>query len=91
LDKKVRAVLGVEVVDDDDVRMVELGEGKGFLAEALTGGFVGQSAGGKDFECHVPVEAFIVSAVDHTHPASSDLLQDAVVGKRGLHGASKVG
>ena len=73
------AVLIVNFVDRADVRMVQGGGSLGFALEAaeslrVLGDFIGQELqGDKAAELHV------LGFVDHTHPAATQLLDDAVV------------
>jgi hypothetical protein len=40
---------------------------------------IGEQIGRKNFEGHFAFEAFIASAVNHTHPAFTKLLDDEIV------------
>ena len=78
-DQKVGLAVGVKVVNGGDVRVVELGQGEGFLAKTLAGSLVRQGAGRQDFYGNVAFQLLIMGKKDHSHPARADLLHDAVV------------
>ena len=59
--------------------VVELGERHGLLAEVPASGLVTERARRQYFHGDVSVEQLIVSAVDHTHSAGSDLFEDAIM------------
>ena len=69
-------VIGADVVDLTDVRVVESGDGAGFPSESfrvLLGG---------NLESDHPVEAGVASLIDHTHPTGADLRENFVGSKR---------
>lgn len=78
-DEKVEAVVGIEVVNRGDVGMIELGESQGFVAKFSAGAIVGNGAGKENLEGNYTVEVFILGAVNDTHPAAADSLDDSVV------------
>jgi hypothetical protein len=59
--------------------MIEAGKGQRFFAKPLAGSLVGHATGGKDFDSHVAVEAFVARAVDNTHPACANLFGYEIV------------
>ena len=73
------AVLIVNFVDRADVRMIQCRGGLGFALEAaesvrVFGHFIRQ-----ELEGNKPAELHILSLIDHAHPATAELLDDAVV------------
>jgi len=62
--------------------MVQLGECQCFLAEPFSGSLIGQCANGQDFDGHVAFELLIMSAVNDTHAARTNLLDDAIMAQR---------
>ena len=81
-DHEIEAVVGGDVVYDDDVGMVERGCGLGFLDEPLLALRVGQLLVGEDLDGHDAVEMGVLRLVDGAHAAFADFLQDVVVKKR---------
>ncbi len=77
--QEIHPVLGAELIDRFDIRMVQLGQGHGLFAEASAGRVVTQSARGQNLQCHIAVELFITGAVNHTHSSGGYFFQDAVV------------
>ena len=67
-----RAVLLADVVDAKNVRMVQRGDGFGFLLEApQTVPVLGQRAG-QNFDRDFATEARVLRAIDFAHPARAD-------------------
>ena len=70
-----------DVVDGDDIRMIESGDGAGLLLEAAEAiGVVGERRG-KSFEGNVAEEASVACAVDLTHAAGANEGDDFVGAK----------
>src|SRR5262245_51954010 len=68
----------VEVEDDDDVGMVELGDGLGFALEARDDlRLRGQHGRSDDLDGHDALQAQLNGLVDVAHPALANLLQKA--------------
>jgi hypothetical protein len=44
--------------------------------------FVAEHAGGQSFQRHVAVQALVVGAIHHTHPARTELFQNPVMRNR---------
>ena len=63
--------------------MIETAGGLCFVEKHLAGQHIRASAvvhiECADFDGHVPIKPLIVGAIDNTHPALADLLDDAVV------------
>ncbi len=74
-----RAVVFVDLVDGDDVRMVERGGGARFLDEAAMPIDIGRGIGRQHLDRHRPSEPRVVGGIDHAHAAASDLGVDAVM------------
>ena len=72
------AALGADVVDRQDVRMIERGDGPGFLLEATEPVGVSGNLVGKDFDGNVAVEAAVASLVDLAHAAGPDGCEDLI-------------
>src|ERR1700730_13485587 len=77
-DERVAALLA-NVVNRADVGMVESRRGLRFTLKTgkslgVFGYFIGQ-----EFQSHKPVQPGVFSLVHHTHPATAELLDDAVV------------
>jgi hypothetical protein len=85
-DQEVRSILGVKVVNRGDVRMVEFRECERFFVKAPSGVHFDHGSRREDFQGDVAIEAFVVGAKDHTHPACTNLFKNAVMGQCGLHG-----
>jgi len=84
-------VLVVNFVNRADVRMIECGGCLGFALETAECLRVFGYIVGQELESHEAPELQILSLVDNTHPAASQLLDDAVMGNRlpnGLRGRS---
>ena len=79
---EVRAVLGADVVDGDDVGMVQSAGGLGLLHEALLAAGVGDLVGGQDLDRHGAIQMGVACLVDHTHAAFTELRFDPVVVER---------
>ena len=80
--QEVHPVLGVEVVDGDDIGVVELGERQRLAAEALPRHLVGQRAGRQQLERDVALQALVMGGVDDAHAARADLLEHAIMAQR---------
>ena len=59
--------------------MVQLGEGEGFVAEALASILVAERAGRQNLEGDVAVQALIMGPEHQTHASGADLLENAVM------------
>jgi hypothetical protein len=77
--QEVHTLLRVEIVNGSDVGMVELGESSGLMVEAFAGGFVRQRTRRQNFDGYFAVEVFIAGAINSTHSAGADLVDDAKV------------
>jgi len=75
----VDAVLAVEIVDRADVRVVQPCQGQRLFAKAHAGRFAVEGAAGEDLQRHVPLEPLVTGPVHDTHPARTNLLDQAVV------------
>jgi hypothetical protein len=78
-DEVIDIARGVEVVDSRDVRMIELREEQSFPAESFPCCFVGEAAGRQHFDRHLAIEMLVAGAVDDTHAAGTDPVEDGVV------------
>ena len=72
----------VDLVDDRDVWMLELRRGSGLLDEPVFALGIGDEVERQHLEGHLPVELYVERTVRDTHAASTDLVEDSVVGKR---------
>jgi len=82
-DEEIGIALGVEIVDGGDVGVIQLGESAGFVAEAVTRGFIGESSGRENLDGHIAIEARIVGEVNNSHAAAADSREDSVVTENG--------
>ena len=85
--------MGAEFEDRSNIGMVQLGECQCFLAEPFSRNLIRQRAHGKDFNSYIAIELLIVSAVNDTHAARTNLLDDAIVAEgvaQGLVGKSEL-
>ena len=80
--QKVEVLFGVKIVDRGDIGVVELGEGHGFPAEALSRLLIGKSPGRQDFQGDVPFQAFVSGPIDNAHAAGPDFFDNAIMSER---------
>ncbi len=81
----------VDVVNDDDARVVQRRRRLGFKNEAPPAHRVGHHLGGEDLDGHETVQVQIARLVDDAHAALAELLDDPVVQERLTdHGALPV-
>jgi hypothetical protein len=73
------AVLVVNFVDRADIQMIQCRGGLGFALKAAEGLRVFRYLVGQELEGNKPAELNIFGLVHHTHPATAELLDDAVV------------
>ena len=69
-----------DVVDRADVRMVQGRGGTSLAAEALESLTVAGQAGRQKLEGDAPAQTRVLRAIDDTHAASAELVDDTVVG-----------
>ena len=72
------AVVRAEVVDAEEIRVRERGDGLRLALEAREGGGVRREALGKDLDRDVAVEFRVARAVDLSHPARAERPEDFV-------------
>jgi hypothetical protein len=72
------AVIGADVMDGQDVRMVESRHRLGFLLEPAEAVGLALAARGHDLECDVPPEARVTRPIDLAHSPGADRGQDLV-------------
>jgi len=85
------AVFFADVVDGADIGVVESGGGFGFAAEALEGLAVGGEFFGEKFEGDEAIEAGVLRFVNHTHTATAEAFENAVVGDSSADEVAGVG
>lgn len=68
-----------EVVEDGDVRVLDLGGDARFLGEALDGGRVGHPVLAQDLDDPLVAEVDVAGAVDLAHPAGTEAGEDLVL------------
>ena len=78
-DDEIDALIGGDVVDDDDVGMVESRSRLGFQDEASLALGIGGFIGRQDLDRYDPVEVGVRRLVDDAHAAFADLLRDVVM------------
>ena len=82
--RKVRLTVGLaNLVDGDDVRVLELGDGLGFTAEPLERRLSRELAEQHHLDRHAAIQADLPGAVHHAHAAVGDLVQQFVVAETG--------
>jgi hypothetical protein len=74
----VQAVLLPDVVDGEDVRVIQGGDGARLALETRDALRVGDEVGGEDFEGHAAAEPFVAREVDLAHAARAERALDAV-------------
>src|SRR5204862_3412209 len=77
-DDERKAVDLTDVVDADDVRVGELGEGPRFLHEELAQGAVGRGVRVEDLDRDLAAERGVLSEVDLRGAACADRLEDPI-------------
>ena len=78
-DDEARAVGVNDLEDGNDVRVIELGDGRCLLLEAPHAVGVRRTLGGQHFERHGARQVFVPRPVDFAHAAPADQRFDAVV------------
>ena len=78
----VLALVDTDLVDGDDVRMLQVGDGLGFGLEALHDFGLGELAGEHQLYRNDAVETLLTGLIDDTHAAAGDFLQQLVVAER---------
>ncbi len=68
-----------DFVDRADVRMVERGRGPRLSHESRPGARIIEAVRREDLDGDVPMEMFVVGAIDLAHAAGTELVDDAVV------------
>ncbi len=82
LHEQIKIAAGLaEVVDGDDVRVVEAGQGLGLAGEALGEGGVGAALGGEELEGDEAAEGFLAGLVNHAHAAAAEAGKDLQLGE----------
>ncbi len=77
-DDEKNPVRGPELVERDDVRMVEAGDGIRLLLEAAAALGVRGDGGGQHFEGHLAPELEVARAVDLPHPSRAQQGEDLI-------------
>ena len=83
------AVVLADLVDRDDPRVIEQGDGLGLVLEASQLGVVGQNSGLDHLERDGPVEADLPGLVDDAHAAAAQLFLNLVVAEVADGGAAR--
>jgi hypothetical protein len=76
------AVVHAHVEDGQDIRVVQGGDGTGLPLEPLQALGAAGHLPGQDLDCDVAAEAWIAGAVDHAHPAFTELFCDLIMAER---------
>ena len=76
---EVLAVRLINLVDRADVRMIERRGSEGFPLKSFAGGRIVLHLRGQELQRDMPVQLEVFGLVHHTHPAATELLQDAIV------------
>ena len=80
--QEIDVLLSVEVMHSGDIRMIQARQSDRFLAEAFAGRVVCQGPRRQDLEGDVALQALIVRAVHHAHPARADSFENPIVTQR---------
>ncbi len=81
-DDEIPALIGGDVVDDDDVGVAQGRGGLGLLGEAAPALGVGHLVRRQDLDSHGPVEVGVFGPVNGAHAALADPLDDPVMQER---------
>src|SRR6185437_12971433 len=86
---EVTAVLAADFVDGADVGMVERRGSAGLALKSLQSLWVARQLFREELQSDAPPQGEVLGLIDHAHPATAELLQNAVMGD-GLtnHGAA---
>ncbi len=76
---EIAAVVLGNVVNRADARMIQRGSGAGFAPETLEGVGIALQFRREEFQGHAAAQIQILSDVDHTHSATTEPVDDAVV------------
>jgi hypothetical protein len=71
-----------DFIDGADVGVIQSRGSARFALEAFEGLVVAGNIVGQELQCHTAAEAEVFSFIDHTHPATTEFFQDAIVGDR---------
>jgi hypothetical protein len=71
-----------DFMDGHNVRMMQAARGDGFHAEAPDHRLARHGTEEQHLDRHNPIETFLPSLIDNSHPALGDLLQKFVIAKR---------
>ena len=77
--EEIDAVIGIEVVNGRDVRVIEPRQRQRFLLESGAALVVGEAAVRQQLEGDVAIETLVARPIHDAHPAGADSLQDPVV------------
>src|SRR5208337_1671207 len=69
-----------DFVDREDVRMIQCSSSSGFAQEAFEGLCIARIVTEKELQRDVSAESRVLGAINHTHPATTQLLNDTVMG-----------
>ena len=78
-DNEVLAFVLVHVINRADVRMIQRGSSPCFPLKSFNRQGIPGELLRKELQRYVAAESQILGFIDHTHPATAQLLQDAVV------------
>ena len=79
-DDELPVVVLADVVNGADVRMIQGRGGAGLTLETIDRMRMLRQFRRQELQRHVPLQARVLSAIDDTHPPTSQLLDDAIVG-----------
>ena len=69
----------INLVNRADVRVIERGRSEGFPLKSFAGSRIVLHLSRQEFQRDVPVQLEVFGFVDHTHPAATELREDAIV------------
>ena len=76
---EVLTVRFVDLINRADVRMIERGGSEGFPLKSFTGGRIVLHLSGQELQRDMAMQLEVFGLVDHTHPAATELREDAIV------------
>ena len=77
-DQKRSAVMLADVVEGEDVRMAQSGDGPGFLLEPAEALRIGGKRRREDLDCDIAAQAGVAGSIHFTHAAGADQGNDFI-------------
>ena len=73
------ALVLAQFMNRADVWMIERGRRASFTLEAFLGNGIGEHFGRQELDRNLAAEPLVFGAIDHSHPAAAELLNDPVM------------